>query len=115
MHTVATIGLGLLLAASVFFVAWGIGAIIRKQWRGALAALLGFGLFATYVILLGAVAYLFGAASMDSTTMDPEQKARMIAEGIATLMNTSVLGAPLGVLVAIVAFVRRRRASRPDQ
>jgi hypothetical protein len=114
LYSVGTIGFGLLLAASVFFVVWGIGAVIRKRWRGALAALLGLGLFVTYVVLLGATAYALGASDMEGTTIDPEHKARILAEGISILMSTAVIGVPLGVVVSIVALVRGRRARRTD-
>jgi hypothetical protein len=114
LYSVVTTGLGLLLAVSVFFVFWDVGAVIRKRWRGALAALLGLGLFATYVVLLGAAAYALGASDMAGTTIEPEHKARILAEGISILMSTGVIGAPLGVVVAIVALVRGRRASRTE-
>jgi hypothetical protein len=104
LHSVVVFGLGLLLATSVFFVAWGLGAIIRKRWRGALTALLGLGLFATYVALLGAAAYLLGATDMGAA-VETRHKARVLGENIADLMNTTALGAPFGVLVAVVALV----------
>jgi uncharacterized membrane protein len=112
MDSIVTIGLGLLLAASVFLVAWGVGAIIRKRWRGALGIALGLGLFATYIFLLGAAAYLLGATDNEGTAIEPQHKARILAESLSYLINTTVLGAPLGVLAAIVVLVRSRLSSR---
>ena len=89
--------------------------MICKRWRGALAVLLGVVLFATYGILLGAAAYLVGAADIEGTTIEPQHKARILAEGLSTLMNTTVFAVPLGVLVAVVALVRGGRASRAVQ
>jgi hypothetical protein len=111
LQTVAAIVLGVLLAASVFFVAKGLGAVVRKRWREGWVALLGLGLFATYVILLGAAAYLFVPADLWSV-IDPPTRARVLAENISTLMNRSVLGAPLGLLLGVVFFIRNWRASR---
>jgi hypothetical protein len=107
-----TLPASLLLAASVFLVAWGVGAIIRKRWRGALGLLLGLGLFATYIVLLGAAAYLLGATDKEGAAVEPQHKARILGESISYLMNTTVLGAPLGVLAAVIVLVRGRRASR---
>lgn len=114
MYLLATIGLGLVLAASVYSFMWGVASIIRKRPRGAIAALFGFGLCATYILLTGVTAYLLGTAHAEGTTLEPENKARILAEGIAMLMNTTVLGAPLGLLLAVVAIARSRRAAAPQ-
>lgn len=94
---------------------WGLGNIIRKRWRGALAVLFGLGLFAAYVVLLGTAAYSVGAANTEGIAIEPQHKARIIAEGLSISMNTTVFGAPLGVLAAALAFVLRGRASRTGQ
>jgi hypothetical protein len=110
VHAVAAIGLGLLLAASVFFVTRGLGAIVHKRWRGGLAALVGLGLFAVYVILLGAAALLLGLFGFHGTSIETYDKARILGENISVLMNSSVLGAPVGLLLGVASYIRSRRA-----
>jgi hypothetical protein len=105
--TVAAIALGFLLAASAAFCVLGLGAILRKRRRGTPAVLLGLGLFAAYVLLLGATAAL-ATAGREGATSDTQHKARRLAEHISFLMNISAFGAPVGVLVAVLARRRER-------
>jgi hypothetical protein len=109
LQTVAAIVLGVLLAASLFLVAKGLGAVVRKRWREGWAGLLGLVLFGTYVILLGVAAYLLVPADL-WIVIDPPTRARILAENISSLMNRSVLGAPLGLLLGVVLFIRNWRA-----
>jgi hypothetical protein len=111
LQVLAAIVLGGLLAASAFFVAKGLGAIFRKRWREGWVGLLGLALFAAYIILIGAAAYLFIPADLWAIT-DPTSKARILAEHISVLMNRSAWGAPLGLLLALVFLIRGWRASR---
>ncbi|MEY2935186.1 MAG: hypothetical protein RL033_5935 [Pseudomonadota bacterium] len=110
LQAVVDIVLGVLLAASAFFVVRGLGAIIRKRWRASLAGLLGLGLFAIYWILLAAAARLFVPADL-WTILDAGTKARILGENIASLMNHSVWGAPLGLLLGVVFVIRGWRGS----
>lgn len=115
MHWVVGIGLGLLQAASVFFVVRGLGALLRKRWRSGLAALLGLALFLAGAILFGAFAYMLGPMNVDGTSIEPSQKARILAENISELMNISFWGPPLGLLLGIVVAGRDWHASARPQ
>ena len=107
-----SIVVALLLAAGAFVAIKGLGAVLRKQWRGGLSVLLGLAFFALAVLLLTGVAFLAGPAQLDGTKFPPEAKARILAENIADLMNRSVWGVPLGFVFGIGAAFREWRAAR---
>jgi hypothetical protein len=109
MHWLAGIALGLLLAASVFVATRALVALVRKQWRSFRHLLAGVGLFLIYGGGLGIASYLLASASFDGTNLEPADKARILAEVISLLMNTSVWGAPIGLLLALAAEMRRKR------
>ena len=111
MHWIAGIGLGLVQAASMFFVVKGVGALLRKRWRSGVAVLIGLGLFVAYTALLGTVAYVLGPMDLDGTMIEPSQKARILGENISELMSISVWGMPLGLLIGAVVAFRDWRAA----
>jgi len=82
----------------------------RSVILGAFVALFTLGLCGTTVGVIKA----FGAVGGES--IDPSQKARILAEGISEAMNLTALGAllplPVSIGILIYAAVVRRRAAK---
>jgi len=93
--TFSGITIGLVLACFPLFVLRGLALLARRKWRQGLANCAG-GLGALIVSLLGV--YLVGVSSIDGSSVDPSQKARILAESLAEAMNCACWTAPLGIL-----------------
>lgn len=100
--------IGVIVAGFPVFVLRGLALFARRRWSkglantaGGLACLLG------GVLVLGLAArYLVPLAGVD-----PSEKARVLAEGIAELMNCSawvtiLMGVPGGLVTAVVTYRR---------
>jgi formate-dependent nitrite reductase membrane component NrfD len=104
--------LGVLAAVAA---AWLVRRIWRRRNTTSLAVKLVTSLFAASVVVfaLGTLVGLvkgFGAVGGES--VDPSQKARILAEGIAEAMNCTALGLAVGILGIILAAVRARFRKR---
>ena len=53
---------------------------------------------------------MLGPIEIDGTSLDPSEKARIVAENVSELMNFSLWGTPLGLVAGVVALVRDRHA-----
>ena len=73
-------------------------------------------------VLLGLVGTATGATkafgAVTGEVIDPSQNARQLAEGISEAMNSFAFTLlpvfPVSLVVLAIAFVRRRRAARPE-
>lgn len=109
MYWLAGALLGGILAAAVFVATKALVGLARRQWRSLWSLLISAGLFLLYSLAAGVAAYLLASNGVDGTNLEPTEKARLLAEFISVLMNASALGAPIGLLLAVVSLVRQAR------
>ena len=118
-----------MVAAVSIFAVWllfglvGVGLtvwLVRRVWQRRKTASLGAKLLASVATAAGlcsgvgtllAVVKAFGAVSGNS--VDPSQKARVLAEGISEAMNSIAFGLVVWVPSVIIAFVLTR-PSKPS-
>lgn len=120
-------GMAVSVVLSVLLVAWFVLAIVgpvatviwlRRLWKrrselrawtkalaGLLAAAVVFGALGT------AVGFIKGFGAVGGESVDPSQKARILAERISEAMNCAALGLLVGLpsAVALLVLTRKRR------
>jgi len=94
--------------------------LVRRVWKGRKQRTLAMRLIAVVVVVavtFGAIGTLLGMVkafgAVGGESVDPSQKARILAEGISEAMNCFAFGVAVWIPGAIVAFVltRDRKAS----
>jgi hypothetical protein len=101
-----------LVALATVVLVRGVAALLRRRWKDGLGVLFGIAILGVTVALLAGTAFLLGPAQLDGTTIDPSDKARLLAENISEMMNVSSWGFPIGLVLgtALVFRARRRRS-----
>ena len=101
--------LGFLLAGSAFLVLRGLVGLFRRRPKSVVTLLLGVGLFAMTVILLGVASSLMAMSPSGEVTDLAEEKARVLSRNISALMNLSWLSLPFGLVAGLLVELRMRR------
>jgi hypothetical protein len=112
MLWVAGLTIALVLGISAFFGVGAFSAVFRANWKlAAIRVVAAAANLALAFILLSSAASALGRGALPGS-VDPMQKARLLGENIACLMNISVFGLPLGLLAGLWSAFRDRRAPR---
>jgi hypothetical protein len=124
LHHLEALGwawVSLFAALALIALACAIVAIVSRRRRIALTALFVSGGVTLATPMVGGAATGVGLTSAfaASGTVDPSQKARVLAEGISEAMNGAALGvvamvfAALATVVCLVAFLAYRSQAQP--
>lgn len=122
MGSMGVAGAILIVWFFVGFLAAGFAVwLARRIWRRRKTTSLAIGLLESLIavsMLVGAFGTLLGIVkafgAVGGESVDPSQKARVLAEGIAEAMNCTAFGLAVGVAGIVLFIVTARLRKRPE-
>ncbi len=113
MLVLAGILLALLSAGAVALLLLGFAAFVERRWRnGAIKLAAGAAAWVLVFLCLSGTAFLLMRTDTWTEGVDPQVKARVLADNISGLMNVTALGLPFGLVAGAILLWRRRAKAR---